>query len=246
MFYAPRAMLLIEEKYILGDLPTWVTALGTLVLAAAAIFQDYFRSLVWKPKLELQIQPSPPDFHLTSAVYTYRILGPQGVQEAHGSTPCYYFRLRAKNTGNCEAREVEILAGDLKQNVNGAFTAVARFSPMDLLWSDIRKPSLPILIPELDKLCDLAHVVALRQRRSLGHELPNVPDDKLILVLDLQVEPNSGGHLLGPGFYQLTLAIAAGNAKPSNYLLDITFTGDWYDEPDRMFADGVRFHLHKA
>ena len=79
LFYAPKAMLHTEQKNFLGDFPTWMTALGTLLLAAAAIFQDYFRSLVWKTKLELHIQPSPPDFHLTSMGYAYRTLSPQGL-----------------------------------------------------------------------------------------------------------------------------------------------------------------------
>src|SRR6267142_2680479 len=240
-------MPLIEEKNFLGDLPTWVTAIATLLLAALALFQDFLRRLVWKPKLELDIHPRPPDFHRTE--WAHSIL--QSVYDASTkevvqrtlqlSSPCYYFRIRVMNKGNCEAKDVEIYAKDLQELVEGEFRSVPRFSPMDLLWADVRTPVLPILIPELPKLCDLAHMVAPSAKDYLDLDLQGVDKTKAILVLDLQVTPNSKGHLIGPGHYRLALALAAANATPCEYVLDITVTGDWYDEADKMFADGVRF-----
>jgi hypothetical protein len=241
-----------SDKNFLGDLPTWVTAIATLLLAALALFQDFFRRLVWKPKLELEVHPRPPDFHRTE--WTYSVL-----QRVHDvvtnktvertvqmSSPCYYFRVRVTNKGNCEAKDVEVYAKELQELEGGEFRSVPRFSPMDLLWADVRTPVMPNLIPELPKLCDLAHIVAPSERDYLGHDLPGVDEEQSILALDLQVTPNSKGHLIGPGHYRLTLALAAANATPSDYVLDITVTGDWYDEPDRMFVNGVRFHLRNS
>lgn len=247
-------MLLAEQKNFLGDLPTWVTAVATLLLAAIAIFQDYFRGLLTKPKLELHIRPTPPECHSTQWLYSIkrRTVDVRSRQLSESietvALPCYYFRLRVTNNGNCEAKYVEVFAKDLKQHdsVRGEFEDVARFSPMNLLWSDVRQPFLSILSPKLPKLCDLAHTVEPSERENLGHELPNVPDNAVILALDLQVEPTSKGHLLGPGFYRLTLVLAAANATPREYFLDITITGDWYEDSLRMFTDGIRFHLREA
>jgi len=246
-------MLLSEQKNFLGDLPTWVTAIATLLLAALAIFQDSIRSWLTKPKLELDIRPRPPECHPTEwrwvgAVRRTNLLTHEtSVVTEQLALPCYYFRLRVTNNGNCEAREVEVFAKELKRHseVRGEFDEVTRFSPMNLLWSDVRQPFLHVLSPKLPKLCDLAHAIAPSERLYLNHDLDGVRDDQTILALDLQVEPTSKGHLLGPGFYRMTLVLAAANATPREYHLDITFTGDWYEEPDRMFTTGIRFRLHE-
>jgi len=248
-----RPMLLIEQKNFLGDLPTWVTAIATLLLAALAIFQDSLRRLLTRPKVELHTRPQPPECLPTEwlCVRTFRKINPVSNERFDETIqlalPCYYFRLRVTNSGNCEAREVEVFAKDLKRHSEsrGEFDDVARFSPMNLLWADVRQPFLHVLSPKLPKLCDLAHAIAPSKRDYLGHRLQGVSDDHVILALDLQVEPNSKGHLLGPGFYRLTLVLAAANAPPREYQLDITITGDWYEEPDRMFTDGIRFRLRE-
>ena len=246
-------MLLIEQKNFLGDLPTWVTAIATLLLAALAIFQDSLRRWLTRPKLDLLIRPHPPECHRTEwlCVRTFRKINPLTNERQDDAVqlalPCYYFRLRVTNNGNCEAREVELFARDLKRHSEsrGEFDDVARFSPMNLLWADVRQPFLHVLSPKLPKLCDLAHAIAPSEREYLGHLLPGIRDEQVILALDLQVEPTSKGHLLGPGFYRLTLVLAAANAPPREYQLDITITGDWYEEADRMFTDGIRFRLRE-
>ena len=135
-------MFLTEQKNFLGDLPTWVTAIATLLLAALALFQDSLRKWLTKPELELHIRPHPPECHPTEwlSVRTvckiYPLTNERSDETVQVSLPCYYFRLRVTNSGNCEAREVEVFAKELKRHSQrrGEFDDVARFSPMNLLW----------------------------------------------------------------------------------------------------------------
>lgn len=39
----------------------WLVALGTVVLALVAVFQDSIRSWVYHPKLQVSIKTEPPD-----------------------------------------------------------------------------------------------------------------------------------------------------------------------------------------
>ena len=45
------------------------------------------------------------------------------------------------------------------------------------------------------------------------------------------------------GTYRLELSIAGVNALPKTKTLEITVTGDWYDDQQEMFRDGVRIRL---
>lgn len=242
----------ITETAYSGEAAAWATAIGTLLLAIGtfllgiiAVFQDKIRNWLTRPGLKLEIQPYPPDCMRTIFRPTVTIYDPSTGQPSYEKSlevPCYYLRLRITNTGNCEAMEVEVFAKDLKQHDRGEFKEVTRFAPMNLLWSNVRKPFLPILSPQIPKHCDLAHVARPDHGKSMHHVLPGPLGDQCVLALDLEVEPNSGGHLLGPGYYRLTLMLAAANSPPREYFLDIRITGDWYDD-DRMLSEAIRLHL---
>lgn len=243
------------EMIYSGEAAAWATAVGTLLLAIVAVFQDKIRSWLTRPQLKLEIQPSPPDCMKTifrSVSPTYNNMG-QRLGEMSTNIPCYYFRLRVTNTGNCEAREVEVFAKDLKRFKGPKWETVGRFAPMNLLWSNVRKPFLPILSPNIPRHCDVAHVVHPDNRKHVHRALPDVEappgffhlegQEPCVLALDLEFEPNSLGHLLGPGFYQLSLVLAAANFPPREYLLEIHITGDWFDDEARMFGEAIRLRL---
>ena len=79
----------------MGICPDWITAIGTVVLAAGtivlaiiAIFQDKIRAWLMRPNLTIGIELAPPDCHKTileKRDYTGKVLD---------SFWCYYFRLR--------------------------------------------------------------------------------------------------------------------------------------------------------
>lgn len=243
------------EMIYSGEAAAWATAIGTLLLAVVAVFQDKIRNYLTRPKLKLEIQPSPPDCMRTSFPLPTPIHDSTGqsIGETRIDIPCYYFRLRVTNTGNCEAREVEVFAKDLKRFNGPKWETVGRFAPMNLLWSNVRKPFLPILSPNIPKHCDVAHVVHPDKKKYVHRALPDVEappgffhevgQELCVLALDLEFEPNSLGHLLGPGFYQLTLVLAAANFPPQEYRLQIHISGDWFDDDARMFGEAIRLQL---
>jgi hypothetical protein len=77
-------------------------------------------------------------------------------------------------------------------------------------------------------------------KARVGHVLESVAASKGVLAFDLQVEPNMKGHLVGPGTYRLRLIVAAANALPVEYEIEMIFTGDWYDDEDKMLTDGFQ------
>ncbi len=50
-------------------------------------------------------------------------------------------------------------------------------------------------------------------------------------------------HLIPQGKYRLLLQIAAANKKPVKKTLEITLTGNWYDDEARMFSDGIGIRM---
>jgi hypothetical protein len=60
-----------------------------------------------------------------------------------------------------------------------------------------------------------------------------------MLVLQLEIKPFSGGHLLTlPHLYRFHIKIVAANHKPVPYTLEVNFPGKWFADKDQMFSDG--------
>ena len=198
------------------------------------------------PKLELRTRVAPPDCHRTTWRITEPDYDPNTGEHFTRTTefPCYYFRVSIANTGNTEAREVEVFASSLgRKRADGNFEEVPRFTPMNLVWAHVGRPDLSILSPHIPKMCDLAHLFQPEHRRRFGHDLPGVADNQAILALDLQVEPNNKGHLVEPGIYHLALVVAAANTSPQKYTPEINFAGDWFDDETKMLRDGLGIRL---
>jgi len=45
--------------------------------------------------------------------------------------------------------------------------------------------------------------------------------------------------LLAPGVYRLELRVAAANSRPVSKMLEISVTGQWFDEEKKIFAEGI-------
>jgi hypothetical protein len=64
-----------------------------------------------------------------------------------------------------------------------------------------------------------------------------------VLAFDLLVEPNMKGHLIGPGTYRMKLIVAAANARPKEYQIELDFPGDGYNDEAQMLRKGFRMTL---
>lgn len=214
-----------------SDWAAIATAVGTFTLAIVAAFQDVIRKWIIRPKLQVNVSCAPPDCHKTTMTIQTR----NGIDRA----PCYYFRIRVTNLGNTEAREVEVYAASLCSRLpDGSFAPAETFMPMNLLWANFRQPFLAVLSPRIPKHCDIAHIVHPNFNRLLHHELPGVGELNPVLAFDLQVEPNMKGHLAGPGTYRMGIIVAAANARPKHFELEIEFPGDWYNDEADMLSRG--------
>jgi len=209
----------------------WVVAIATILLAVAGVFQDWIRAIVLRPKLDASIALKPPDCHKTKLTYS----------EEEPGAPCYMLRLSISNYGNHRAENVEVYASELqKKDADGTFQRHGRFSPMHLLWSNVRKPVLPAILAKMSRHCDLGMVIKPEERPKFPeHNDTEVAMKNTTISLSLETTPNMKGHILPPGAYRLKLQIGAANCKVVEKTLEIALEGTWYDEEKEMFDKGL-------
>ena len=147
------------------------------------------------------------------------------------------------NRGNQKAESVEVFASDLsKQQADDTFKKVDSFLPMNLLWADYRQVFFPAISPDMYRHCDLVHIIDPKERAQFGaedKEWPNISREKTILSFDTAVKPHTLSYLVPPGKYRLVILVAAANAKPIRKTLEISLTGEWYDDQETMLGLGV-------
>lgn len=224
--------------------PAWVGAIGSVLLAILAVFQDRIRGWITRPRLQLGVKVAPPNCHKTAWSHPFPVGHPSYRSEETEYLPCYYFRLAISNTGNAPANNVEVFAASLeRKRADGGYEPVGRFTPMNLLWAHEHKIYLSLLTPKMCKFCDLGHVVHPNDRHKVNHELPGVPSGRCVLAFDLQVEPNMKGHLAEPGTYRLTVLLAAENSRPREYRLESVLAGEWYDSEEEMLRNGFGMRM---
>lgn len=220
--------------------PNWVTAIGTVsaaVIAALAIAYSIFNEAIWtwwkRPKLVMSTTPGRPDW-----VKTF-------LTDRTGKriSDCYYFRLRVRNKGRSRAESVQLFAKELKQKQAGKFHVIHTFPSMDLLWSNVQVPELSIS-PNVEKHCDLGFILdPMRDGRSVRTRL-NVAPDRCLFTFELQAKPNDEAHIVGPGHYHLTIVAASENTSSVVRELELTITGDWFNNEAEMFSDrGAQIRL---
>src|SRR4051794_25685741 len=103
--------------------PEWLTAIGTILVAVIAVFQEWFKRLLIRPNLVLNARVARPN----AEKFVWD-------DDPHSGT--YYFRLAVTNEGNVEARNVQLyLASVERYRQEGSYEVVERFSPMNLRWT---------------------------------------------------------------------------------------------------------------
>ncbi|MGD0266196.1 MAG: hypothetical protein ABSD47_14750 [Candidatus Methylomirabilota bacterium] len=222
-----------SEKSML--IATWLSAVGTILLAFVAVFQDWLRRLVLRPRLTLEVTNRPPDCHLTTVFFSF--LG------KFGNVPCYYFRFLVGNSGNQSATNVEVVAACLhRRQADGIFRKVEAFPPLNLLWSHYLQPHYASINPSSPKHCDLGRILEPKVRGDIpqieGAEPPGYAG-KALMSLALAVKPNTLTHWLVPGVYRLELQASASNAAPTRRTLEISLAGDWFDDEQKMLSEGI-------
>lgn len=237
-------VLLDHHNATLND---WLMGLFTYAIAVAtvlALFQDWLRSQFWHPKLDVTIEPVPPDSHKTAA---YR--PDPGDPDILVEGSCFYYRLRVHNRGSIAAKSVEIYVTNVEHRVDGNWMVYEKFIPQYLVWSLLdRAYSLPNLPPKSFRHCDLGHVFDPAERHLFGpteHDY-NVPGNETIFCLDVHVQALRRGHLLPPGEYRISIEVAAANVEPSTFTVVVRNPGNWFENEGQMLQNGIRAFLVDA
>jgi len=206
----------------------WVPLLAasaTLLAVVVALFRESFFLWWRRPQLEARIEPKPPDCHAT------------GIEVGDGTRkPGYCFMLWVTNRGRGRAEKVQVFAPELtREQADGRFRPVPRFIPMNLKWSHMGGIFSDGISPNMGQHCDLGSIA----HPSVPWRPAFVPAPKVWFELKTEVKPFANSHLLEPGKYRLALRIAAANAKPIRQTIELTITGDWFDQDFEMFSKGI-------
>ena len=224
--------------------PNWWVALGTILLAIVAMFQDRIRSWFWNPKLKCKINLEPPDCHRTRTVTNRQMSVPDT-----STFFSYYYRFEIWNDGKVSARNVEVILLEILQKEGNNFKRIHAFTPDNLLWSIIRKDFPPnqfkthcdYISPKTFKHCNLGHIHDPKFRANLeGENNPEllIKEGDTIFCFDVNFRSTALYYLVPPGEYKITLKIGGENAKTitRKYLLRIS--GKWFEDEDKMLNDG--------
>jgi hypothetical protein len=215
-----------------------VSAVGLWAAALVALFGAPLWERLKRPKLMLRRAPPHLSVHKTHAL------------PPRTSTPyeCYYSHLEVANEGSQAAREVEVFLSGVYRRVDGAWVTDPTFTPEWLWWATIRNIAgggvrgiyLPTLPPDARRYVDLAHVLDPSSRDRFPDEDFRDPErEKTLLSLDVAVTYLRLGHLLEPGDYKFTFEVAAANAPPRAFEVEIKHTGKWFGDKPTMRERGV-------
>ena len=210
----------------------WVVAVGTLIVAAVAVFQEPIRSLFYRPRFRPSIKTEPPDC----------VMVPFTALDGTFLANAVYLRLWVENVGSATAKNAEVYARELRRlRADGRWERIRAFPSMNLKWANLGKIIFPGIAPEMGKHCDVGHITEPERRRILREDAPSLglTDQQTSLAFDLMAAPNNKGHIVGPGEYQLDILIAAENARPIRRTIAISLKGPWYADEERMLGDGV-------
>jgi hypothetical protein len=110
---------------------------------------------------------------------------------------------------------------------------------MNLLWTHTGVVFTDGIAPQMGQHCELGIVFQLDKRDRAIIPPPKLPQGKTFLQLETEVRPFTGNSSLEPGTYRLRVLVAAGNAKPRAFTLEISVAGDWYDDEAEMLSKGI-------
>ncbi len=215
-----------------GPVADWLVGVGTLVLAAVAVFQETIRGWFYRPRFQVSLRTEPPD------CVSVPCTTPEGTFVADS----VYLRLWVENVGNATARNAEVYARELRrQRADRTWERVGAFPQMNLKWANVGAIYFPRIAPGMGKHCDVGHIVDPAVRELVREDAPRLglTSQQTSLAFDLMAAPNNREHIIGPGEYQLDVLVAAENARPIRRTIAISLPGTWYTDKTQMLRDGV-------
>jgi len=214
----------------------WVIAIGTVILAIVALFQDFIRSWIKTPSLQIStgscapfckkllfIRPDNPN--LKAEGYAARIC-------VKNTTPRLRIKSRAENV------EVFVLRLSKKQT-DGSFYPIQEFEPRNLIWSHSFSP-ITSISPEMERYCFIGRIIKPENR----HHFPDFDIDtfnmnETCLRIDVDIARHTKEHIIPPGSYRIDCLIGASNTKAVKSTFEIFISGEWFDDELKMYERGL-------
>ena len=237
------------------NLTSWLviaTFTAALVALFIAIFGDWLKSIVFKPKLEILYEHNWPDA-IKIPVNWKRVNPPSKENPIQGNSVCYYFRFRIKNKGNRLAKDVEVLVNKIeKQTLDKSFKPYKSFIPLNLGWSNTQSQVyIPSIHKKLEKYCDLGFILH-PQQKQIDEMIPyykgiNQEDrieSDIIFSMSFVVKPNIvESYMLEPGTYRIEIIAVASNSKQCKKSFELTFEDKWFDDYQDMLSKGIGLRI---
>jgi hypothetical protein len=224
-----------------GNIAQWAGATATSLAVLVALFREPFVRWWRRPILNVIGVMGPPHSHKIAGEYTPQVVTLTSATSLPSVTiQTFHFRLWIENEGKTRAEQVQVFAASLsRRTVDGSFKIDTHFLPMNLRWSHDNQVYAQGISPKIGKHCDLGHIIEPSQKAQFKEDLPGVTAMDTVFALALEVQPQSLPHLLAPGTYRLELHIAAANSAPVTKTLEIVHSGNWFDDEEKMFQDGI-------
>jgi hypothetical protein len=217
----------------------WLVAIGTILLAIIAVFQDKIRLWIQRPKLSLLLGA-----HVKSPL---RCSPTYSDDEGSIMVSAYFFRLIISNGGNFRAEEVEVFASELQQEqADGTFRKISSFPATNLRWAYSREAFFKAISPGMQRHCDVCVIVKPSERsRSFYWDNPDlkVGQDATLLGFQLLGKPFSKSYLFAPWKYRLLVHVAAANIKPVAATIEFNHSGKWFEQESEMFSQGLGLRI---
>lgn len=261
------ALLGILTFVILGDIPfiggessttdqglvdaTLFLGIATLLLGVIAIISPFISKWVecnlYKPKLEILFELDAPFCDKTE----WRFPLDRNAEVQRRPEPVYYFRLRIKNEkGRSPAKKCEVVLENLWIYNNGVPKKFQNFSPVNLVWVAGlvgEKQQYIDINPGRGYFCDIGHISSRQyqgetERYSAidASGYPSCTANHLRFMLDLLQVFNSQSNYLCPGRrYILEIGLHSENADYQRAFFEISWSGDWRDDPENMFKKEI-------
>ena|GEM_PF-429350 len=227
--------------------------IATLMAVGAALFKEKIIGWLYPPKLIVSAKMSPPDIDKIPDVRMFMsggisITAPSPISMS--SIDTYFLRLWVQNVGRSKAENVQVFAAKLERKIAGdSFEPVDSFLPMNLRWAfGSETPThaetfAEAILPEMGVHCNLARIAVPAHRKKLGDDHPEAKEGQTVMVLQTELRPTNHINVLKPGTYRLELLVAGNNCKRKSWIVELVLTGEWFDDKERMFREGVRMRV---
>ena len=218
----------------------WFIVIGTFILASIAFFQDPIRSWFKTPKLEISTDNVFP--------FCMKLLF-RDKNEPRIKANGYAIRISVKNVRynyrvKCMAELVEMYASKLyRKGTDGNFHTVQNFEPTDLIWSH-SFGYLDNISPNMERYCFIGRMLKPGERNQFPEfDDESLPREETCLRIDTAVSRHTKTHILSPGTYRIDCLIGGSNTKAVKKTFDIYFSGEWFDDEEKMFGKGLNIKL---